>query len=151
MTNSTTSKSVYSINWGTGIFIFMTFFISTGLFMVYRASQHSFPLIKKDYYQDDIHLAALLEKKDRAISNGYNHVVNGQELSLTLTKSFQPCSGTIEILSPFDASLDKKIDFNAKDGKAIISLAGLKPGKWIVKTTYTINGEISYAEHAIVI
>ena len=42
------------INWGTGLFIFFTFFVLTLAFVLYKSRQIDNALVFDDYYAEDI-------------------------------------------------------------------------------------------------
>lgn len=126
------------INWGTGIFLFYTFFATTLFYQVYRSTQYDHSLVVENYYE-----------KDLAYQNTFDKLNNSQSLKNPLQIHYDEILRLVEIEFPaeiknikgsvlFYRASDKKEDTLlpiqlATDNCMTIFVRSLKPGLWKIE------------------
>jgi hypothetical protein len=141
-------------HWGTGItLVYTAFAVATTSFVVY-ASRQRVDLVSDDYYQQsldlDRHLAA---EENAAAASAVRFDVSADSRFLTLTwrAGAVPESGTVTLYRPADAPSDRHVGISVDaNGRQILSLNGLAPGRWIAQVQWRSRGRDYYAERELV-
>lgn len=140
------------MNWGQGIAVFLTVFVSFMGFLVYKTTQSTVHLEAEDYYQQEI---AYQERID-ANANGK---VLDERLSIEredgqLVIRFDDAgldleSGVVRFFRPNDADLDREFQLEFVEGEYRIPVTELTRGKYEVDFDWK-KGEDLYAVQRLV-
>jgi nitrogen fixation protein FixH len=141
----------FTFHWGHGIALFMTFFISMSLFQLWKSTQYSFPLVKQDYYQDDINLGEILIQKNNALDKKCQLYVLGDSVYIYMP-SMSDISGELSLLRPHDNKQDVKMPLETLiNGKVVIPIHALDKGRWMAKASWTDGTQSYLIEQSIVL
>ena len=133
------------INWGTGIFLFYSFFAISLFYQVYKSTQYDHSLVVENYYA-----------KDLAYQTTYNKLQNSLQLSTPLKVTYFEGLQLLEIAFPkemidisgtilFYRASNKKEDTTIPiqvgiDNCLNIFTNTLAPGMWKVEIDWASNG-----------
>jgi serine/threonine protein phosphatase PrpC len=141
-------------NFGHGIAIFFTCFVSLTLFQVIKSVSIDHTLVKDDYYIDDAQLEMIMTKKinQKELKDfSFEYKSEANKLVLSFPVSKMP-SGTIKLYCPFNARLDQshpiKVD---ADNILILSTDGLTNGKWKVLLDWKDGTKSYYFEKEFIV
>lgn len=139
------------INWGTGIAIFLVFFIGMCFLALYKSLGVDRSLVRDDYYQEDINYQQKYDKIRNALSSSKLPItINKQENTLEVDFSgYKNATGEIYFYRPSDASLDLRKPISLKDSKYSKDLSSFKKGKWRIKIDFTHDGKQYYTEQQV--
>jgi hypothetical protein len=144
------------LNWGHGIFIFLTIFLLSMAFVVYKGFQEKNALVEEEYYPkgqayqkqiDRIANADALTEKIRLAEQDGNVIVSypssfaGKKIEGTLY-FYRPSddAGDFKEAMIFDSTLVQKVP-----------LAHLMAGKYIVKMNWLMDGKEFYHEETLLV
>jgi len=138
------------LNWGTSIaLVYGLFAVSTLGFVAFAMSQ-PVDLVSPDYYERALHeddrIAALANA--RALGEGFRVTpdIAARSLRIDLPAATRPVNGTVTLYRPSDAAEDREQALAPRDGVQVVSLEGLRSGRWIAKLEWTANGAPYYYE-----
>ncbi|MEM6316061.1 MAG: FixH family protein [Bacteroidota bacterium] len=142
------------ISWGTGIFLFYSFFATTLFYQVFKSTQYDHSLVVEDYYAKDLAYQSTFDKINN--SNQLNTPMNinyfdlTRQLSLDFPEDLTPISGKVLLYRPDNKSLDLTlpIQVNAQN-KMKIDMQTLAKGRWKVEVDWTAD-KVSYLNRATV-
>ena len=139
-----------SINWGTGILIFLVIFFIAIFSFVYFSFQLQIDLVERDYYPQEIAYQKQIDKITRLEKLGQKISIQKEEgmLILTFPEAHKSrIEGKILIYRPSDAGMDTIHDIvTDKSNKQFIPSAHLNAGKYILKIDWVCEREAYYQE-----
>ncbi len=123
-----------SINWGTGIAIFIGIFMISMLMMVFSTLNHRWDLVADDYYEQDLKFDQKAEKMRNAATSGASLSVSANhlhEVAVAFSGISANTTGTLRFFRPSDAALDFAVPFAVgQDLRQSVKSAKLVSGKW---------------------
>ena len=144
-------------NWGTGIFIFIIFFVITMLGVVYLSFQQDNELVDESYYPKGMEYQQEIDSWNRALalSSLFNAEQVNDEVIVTYPAEFKEMNfekGEIYFYRPSAQKFDMKEEMKpGPDLKQIFPLSRFHSGKYIVKYSWIMGGEVYYDEKTIII
>jgi hypothetical protein len=134
-------------NWGHGIFVFFTLFVSLSLYQLYASRKYMPDLVHEDYYLDDIHLKDYILKKNN-VSNliGFTFSKNSTEDSVKINI---PHQNDLDVQVHFLSPLSKKEDIKTinklhiNNSTLTIPINQLRKGNWNIEVKWK-DGGIDY-------
>ncbi len=142
------------ISWGTGIFLFYTFFAGMMFFQVYQSTRYDHSLVADDYYAKDIAYQSMYEKQQHslALANPVQFVYAQAEQQLTIEfphEVGQP-TGEVVFYRPQQGKDDLRIPLKTNpSGAMIIPLDQLAAGRWRVQVDWQTASSTYYDETII--
>lgn len=144
-------------NWGTGIFIFIIVFVVTMLGVVYLSFQQDNDLVDESYYPKGMEYQQEIDSRNRALalSSLFNAEQVDDEVIVTYPNEFKEMNfekGEIFFYRPSAQKFDLKEEMKpGQDLKQIFPLSRFHSGKYIVKYSWIMGGEVYYYEKTIII
>ncbi|MCK9426856.1 MAG: FixH family protein [Ignavibacteriaceae bacterium] len=137
-------------NWGTGIVVFIAFFIMMNVVIIIFAFSEKVDLVTPNYYEKELKYQDEIDAQQKTLQLGENVSVEyqSQVLSLQLPKKFygKEISGNILLYRPSDSLKDVKIILQPdSSGKQIVSVKELIKGMWKVQIKWSFEN-ISYSD-----
>ena len=142
-------------NWGTGLFIFFTFFVLTLAFVLYKSRQIDNSLVIDKYYEEDIKYQQHYDKIKNLKDTGRDIIIQSNKGEGNLTITFphgaqSKIEGMIEMYRASDKSKDVKTPFSlTQDSVFVLFTGSLEPGKWKIKIDYQCAGKSYFKEDDI--
>lgn len=144
-------------NWGTGIFIFIILFVVTMLGVVYLSFQQDNDLVDESYYPKGMKYQQEIDGRARALALSTLFIVEqvNDEVIVTYPVEFREMNfekGEIFFYRPSAQKFDIKEEMKpGSDLKQTFSLSRFHSGKYIVKYSWIMGGEVYYDEKTIII
>ncbi len=144
-------------NWGHGLFIFISLFMASMLYLVSLCFKQNFDLVSKDYYEKEIAYQDQIEKNKNTASLQSASVVefnkSSTAIDILLPQEFKEKEVKLDVYlyKPDDASLDRKISLTSSQGQASIDAQTLKPGLWRVQMNWSDATADYYNETSVFI
>jgi len=136
------------INWGTGIFLFYSFFAITLFYQVFKSTQYDRSLVVDNYYEEDLAYQKTYDKLQNAMNLSDPLEMTYYEgfhlIELQFPKNLQAVSGKVLFYRPstnkLDVILPVRVDCeNVMD----IYVQELQYGKWIIEVDWKAQ-HVSY-------
>ena len=131
-------------NWGTGIFIFLAFFVVVLVGFVIFASRQEVNLVHKDYYQKGVDYSEQMKmhQRSRQFAHAFETKTNNNffiiEIEQTLAAGID--SGSVLLYRPSTYKKDLKILFEKGATSVSLPKAELIHGRYIAKINWYSNG-----------
>jgi hypothetical protein len=141
-------------NWGHGIFIFLTIFLLSMAFVVYKGFQQKNALVEEEYYPKGLEYQKQIDRIAHAdsMAEKIRLVEQGENIVITYPASFmgKKIQGTLYFYRPSDDAGDYKEEMVC-DGslEQKVPSARLMAGKYIIKMNWEINGIEYYHEEPL--
>jgi nitrogen fixation protein FixH len=142
-------------NWGTGIGLVYALFVAGTVSFVIFALGRPVELVSADYYGQSLTYDDRLDAARRGNALGdavrLTAAENGRAFLITLPREHAFASkGTLTWYRPSSEAADRVVPL-ALDvrGEQRLPLAGLAPGRWIVKIEWQTQGHRYYREEAV--
>ncbi|MDR9457164.1 MAG: FixH family protein [Salegentibacter sp.] len=136
------------INWGTGIVIGMTLFISFILYLVFNMltnEKFDHDLVTEDYYKKELLFQQEIDAETRGNALTENisdrRIENGWLIEFPEDLKLAEISGNLNFYRPSNAELDFDIPLNLKSNRIEIDDAKLIPGRWNINIHWEYQGE----------
>lgn len=148
-------KATLKWNWGTGIALtYITFAVMIIVFVV-NSFKQQIDLVTPDYYAKELAFQKQIEREQRSRSLKENISWMMQEDALELTfpaeLKGQEIKGEMHLFCPTNAKQDQKMTLQPDaNGKQLISLQSVIPGRYKVQIQWSANGLEYYKEGVIV-
>lgn len=133
------------INWGTGIFIFYTFFATTLFYQVYKSTQYDNSLVVDNYYEKDLSYQQTIDKlKNSAalttpLQITYYDILELVELEFPA--EFEKITGTIQFYRASNKKEDVTLPIELGSDKCMnVFIRTLKPGLWKIEVDWVGDG-----------
>jgi nitrogen fixation protein FixH len=149
--------SVPRIHWGAGVaIVYVAFAASTSAFVAF-ALRHPVELVTADYYEQSLQHDARLDAVARTrallqpIRVELDAAAGDVRLVLPAEAAAAGATGTITFYRPADARADRVLPLAlAPDGVQRVPLAGLAPGRWLVRVAWRAGGLDYFHEQPVV-
>lgn len=137
-------------NWGTGIFIFIGFFILSGVAFIIFAYNQNINLVHDNYYEKGLNYSQRMEAGERAakykndieVSNNEEFVI--VKFSEQLAKTLE--NGELVFFRSSDKKRDIKLKLKPFEKGLHVPLGDFINGKYIVQIKWTFKDEDYYLE-----
>lgn len=111
-------------------------------------------LVSRDYYEQEIRHQAQMDRADRGSELGTLASIEFDStrrvIALALPAAHHGAIGQIHLYRPNDAGLDQKIALKLdENGRQQLDAATLRPGRWVVKVTWTFSGREFYLDRKL--
>ena len=142
------------ISWGTGIFLFYSFFAVSLFYQVFKSTQYDHSLVVEDYYAKDLAYQSTYEKLQNSLQLStpleFTYFEDLQLIELAFPKDLPNISGTILFYRASDRKEDLTIPFDVgMDNCLNIFVRTLKPGMWKIEVAWT-SRSVHYLDRSIV-
>jgi hypothetical protein len=143
-------------NWGHGIFIFLTIFLLSMAFVVYKGFQEKNALVEEEYYPKGLAFQQQIDRRTNA--DAMSEKIKLEEMDGNVVVTYpalfagKKLDGTLYFYRPSDDAGDFKesmISDSLLQQK--IPLKKLMQGKYIVKLSWKMDGKEYYHEEALLI
>ncbi|MEI6684391.1 MAG: FixH family protein [Bacteroidota bacterium] len=143
-------------NWGTGIFIFIVFFLLACFTFLFYAAHQKFSLVEEDYYPKELRHEEKLVKMRNANALGMPLQVSlgKSDLMIRFPADLHgmALTGNINVYRPSDEKLDVVVPVAADTSLVqLIPLSKLSKGRYVVKVEWTARGKTYYKEQDVFI
>ncbi|RMF23875.1 MAG: hypothetical protein D6765_12475 [Bacteroidetes bacterium] len=143
-------------NWGTGIFLFYSFFVAALAFQVYKSTQYDRTLVVEDYYAQDLQYQSHLDKLQNSADLPEKVRIElerpADRLTIQFPENLPGPTGTVSLYRPDDKNLDLQLPLKVDDhNRMTLPTAPLKPGKWKVQVDWQSDGVPYFDEKVIFI
>ena len=136
------------LNWGWGIAIFLSGFISFILFFLFQALSFDGDLVADDYYDKEL-------KHQETIDAQSNFKDLGEEISILMLDEYvqvalpklKDYKGELHVYRPSNAQLDRNYPIEGE--KIHIPRSDLEQGNYQLKISWTSSGKAYYAEKTL--
>ena len=142
--------------WPAAIIAFFVIFVASMVGFVIWTTHQREDLVSPDYYAQEIRYQQQIDATKRAQAEGvaprisYDAAAKRIDVRFPAPAALAAATGTITLYCPSEAALDQKCKLQPDaDGTQQIAAATLKPGKWRVKTEWTVGDKSYYAEEAV--
>ncbi len=131
-------------NWGTGVVIFLLFFLAAVVTFVVFAFHQDVNMVHRDYYEKGVDHTATMEKEQR--SAAYSPLIRVEATADSVTITFPAeiaaivRSGEALFFRPSDHNKDTSFPLLLTGPAMKVSRENLIPGRYIVKLTWTSAG-----------
>ena len=138
-------------NWGHGLTIFFTLFITSLGVVLYKSFSINRDLVKDDYYVDDLELKKLVEKKRNAnelqdLKISYDAT---SKLFIISFPSNMEAKGNIQLYRPSDKSKDITLPIVLTEAsECIVPATNLDKGLWRIKLDWSDGSREYFFEEA---
>ena len=136
-------------NWGTGITVFIIFFLLMNVVVIIFAYGEKVDLVTPNYYEKELKYQEEIEAQQKTLdlTEKINVEYQSEVLIIQLPKKFsvKELEGNILLYRPSDSSKDVKIALQPDStGTQLVPTAGLSKGFWKVKINWLFeNGSYS--------
>jgi len=133
------------ISWGTGIFLFYTFFATTLFYQVYKSTQYDHSLVVENYYEKDLTYQSTLDKLNNSNAlktplNIYYYDVL-QLLELEFPAEITTIAGSILFYRASNKKEDVRLPITVGMDKCMnVFVRTLKPGIWKIEVDWIGDG-----------
>ncbi len=134
-------------NWGTGIFLFLTLFVTACGIFIYFAFSQDVNLVHKEYYEKGVNYTDQMEMNARSVE--FQNQVSVEEDSDKFTIKFAPEfapkieSGTVLFYYPAGSSHDILVNLDAENKTVSVLKSDLLFGRYEVKINW-VSDELKY-------
>lgn len=141
-------------NWGHGIFIFLTIFVTLVITFIVFSLNQEIDLVAKDYYDKGANYSEQIEinKRSQSYQDSINVDINNSIISIQLAEGLKNTNDSISIY--FYRPSDKKADFTyvaIMSNKIEIPFSKFKKGRYIAKFTWNQSDQTYNTEKEIFI
>ncbi len=133
------------INWGTGIFLFYTFFAITLFYQVYKSTQYDHSLVVDNYYEKDLSYQKTIDKLKnsnalaRPLQINYYDIL--QLVELEFPDEFENITGTIQFYRAANKKEDVLLPIElGGDNCMNVFVRSLKSGLWKIEVDWVGDG-----------
>jgi len=142
--------------WPLGIILTFVIFISGTIGLVVMACLHSTELVNANYYDQEIKYQSRIDRETRAQQLGakaaYDAAARKIVISLPAAQAAKSATGQIQLYRPSAAGLDQQFKLEpAASGVQMLDAAGLQPGLWKIRVSWTVEGRDYFLDQKIVI
>jgi len=142
------------ISWGTGIFLFYTFFATTLFYQVYKSTQYDHSLVVENYYEKDLTYQSTLDKLNNSVALKTPLKINYYEVlelvELAFPTEMENITGAILFYRASNKKEDVQLPISLGMDKCMnIFVRTLKPGIWKIEVDWIGDG-IPYLDRTVI-
>ncbi|NGP77543.1 hypothetical protein G3570_12920 [Balneolaceae bacterium YR4-1] len=148
--------SGFSWDWGKGITVAIVLFIISTLSVVAYVVSLDYHMVTENHYERAVNYQEHIDRVEQASAMSQPvqiKLMPGDRmvrLQFPNSLALDNLKGTVELYRPNDSSMDQKIDLNLnQNGIQEISSQNLARGKWLVKVSWSSNGQNYFKEESI--
>ena len=144
--------------WPTGIIVACALFVAGTLGLIVVACAQKDDLVRADYYEQELRFQSQIDRVERTRLAAAQATVTLDNAKRCLTialppaQAARPITGTIHLYRPSAGALDRsfplKVDAN---GLQSLDVAGLAPGLWKVRVSWTVDNQDYYLDQKVVV
>lgn len=136
-------------NWGTGITIFIIFFVLMNVVFGIIAVNTKVDLVRTDYYESELKYQQVIDKKsnyhDLEVKPVFN--VSGNTVTVIFPGNQKKITGSLTLYRPSNAGLDVNYNFTLDQKDAVTyTYNGLVRGAWKAKIEFSDGSKEYYNE-----
>ena len=144
-----------NINWGTGIFLFYTFFATTLFYQVYKSTQYDHSLVVDNYYEKDLNYQSTLNKLNNSNALATPLQINYYDIlqlvELEFPKEMKNINGNILFYRASNKKEDVRLPVEVGMDNCInVFIRTLKPGVWKIEVDWIGDGT-PYLDRTIIV
>jgi hypothetical protein len=143
-------------NWGTGIFLVLTFFILALIAFFIFINNLDINLVEGNYYEKELVYQERIDKINNTSSlPGKIKVVQEPDMIIIqfpqLDTTIAPI-GSLMFYRPSDPEKDFSVPLQLNDSsRQVFDIKGLDKGKWVIKLDWEMGGKEYYYEEGVII
>jgi len=144
--------------WPWAIILTFILFISGTVSLVVMACAQRVDLVRPDYYEEELRFQGHIDSLKRTQQLGGQAQVlyepARERLTITLPQEHarHRVTGKVELYRPSAAGMDRQVPLQpGPDGVQDVSTAGLPPGLWKVRVTWTVENQDYFVEQKLVL
>jgi len=150
----TTSRNL----WPLGIILTLVFFFAGTVGLIVMACSQHADLVRPDYYEQELKFQNRIDQVERThraagqASVAYDAAGKCIVISLPPDQAAREINGRIELYRPAAAGLDRTVKL-VPDPRGVqrLDAAGLAPGLWKVRVSWTVQQEDYYLDQKVVV
>jgi len=144
--------------WPLGIILTLVFFFAGTVGLIVMACSQKVDLVRPDYYEQELKFQNQIDQVERThraasqASVAYDAAGKCIVVSLPPGQVAHEIRGRIELYRPSAAGLDRTVEL-APDPKGVqrLDAAGLAPGLWKVRVSWTVEQQDYYLDQKVVV
>lgn len=134
------------LNWGTGIFLFYSFFAFTLFYQVYKSTQYDHSLVVDNYYEEDLKYQSTLDKLNNSSALTTPLKINYYEglhiVELEFPEGIKQITGSILFYRASNKKEDIRLPIRAGAENCLdIFVRTLAPGLWKIEVDWVGDGK----------
>jgi nitrogen fixation protein FixH len=144
--------------WPLGIILTLVFFFAGTVGLIVMACSQHADLVRPDYYEQELKFQNRIDQVERThraatqATVAFDAAAKSIVISLPPDQAARELTGRIELYRPSAAGLDRTITL-APDPKGVqrLDAAGLAPGLWKVRVSWTVEQKDYYLDQKVVV
>ena len=144
--------------WPLGIIITFVLFFTGTVGLVVMAFSQKVDLVSADYYEQELKFQGRIDRVERTRSAAtqatvaYDTAQRCITISLPADQAQHKVWGSVELYRPSAAGMDRAVKFEPDaNGVQRLNAAGMAPGLWRVRVTWTAEKQNYYLDQKVVI
>jgi nitrogen fixation protein FixH len=144
--------------WPVAIILVFALFIASTISLIVMACTQKVDLVSSNYYEQELRFQGQIDRVKRTRQLATQAVVAydsaGKRITISLPgeQAREAVTGSIQLYRPSAARLDRQIDLKVDtNGFQSVDAAGLRPGLWKVRVSWTANHQDYYTDQQVVI
>ena len=144
--------------WPTGIIVACALFVAGTAGLIVMACAQKDDLVRADYYEQELRYQSQIDRVERTrlaaaqAAVTYDNAKRCLTIALPPAQAARPITGSIHLYRPSAGALDRsfplKVDAN---GLQSLDAAGLAPGLWKVRVSWTVDNQDYYLDQKVVV
>ena len=144
--------------WPFAIILTFIIFLAGTIGLVVMACTRKVDLVSSNYYEQELQFQGQIDRVNRTqhlatqASVAYDAANKRITISLPMAQTRHPVNGSIQLYRPSAAGMDQQLDLKVNaNGIQSVDAAGLRPGLWKVRVSWTVNHQDYFIDQQIVI
>ena len=144
--------------WPLGIIVACALFVAGTAGLIVMACAQKNDLVRPDYYEQELRYQSQIDRVQRTrlaaaqATVTYDSAKRCIIIALPPAQAARPITGAIELYRPSAGALDRSFPLNVDaNGLQSLDAAGLAPGLWKVRVSWTVEAQSYYLEHKVII
>jgi len=144
--------------WPLGIIVTFVLFFTGTVGLIVMAFSQKVDLVSADYYEQELKFQGRIDRVERTRNAASQATVAYDSANHCITVSLPPEQahhevwGSIELYRPSAAGMDRAVRFQPDtNGVQRLEAAGMAPGLWRVRVTWTAEKENYYLDQKVVV
>lgn len=137
--------------WGTAVVVIYAAFAASTLGFVAFAMTQPVDLVSPDYYQRSLVEDRRIAARDaaRGLGDAVSAEVDAAARTVVIRVPSPGAAGTVTLYRPAGSAADRTVPLALRDGRQVLSTAGLASGHWLVQIDWSAGGRPFYYEAAV--